>query len=1044
MDIKVRKRIPAVNTLAEIIPSGAEGGMEFARIVNLLLVYEAKRRGATITVFDDSAGDYGALDAFEDTPNGRIGYQFKFYPSPLRASHRSNIEKSLEKATEFNRKTDSTEVNLRKWILITPDDFVNPARRRTGGDEEWFYGLVGTYKKEFEIEHYGHTKLQALFLETPLMCLQYYPELIVNGEENRKTLLERRISYDRLLYKRFGKIQFVGMSVYKNEAAHGVPIENIYIPLSVVPEAGKDTDSRISPPTLVQRFGSKTVILGDPGSGKSTLLKFLALAGSSKPLQERYGLIADERLPVLVILRDYAARLKNNLDLSILDFLVANFQAESSTDNADRTFFRYYLESGQAILLFDGLDELTDSTLKARVSERIRIFNAAYPGNSILVSSRIVGYDHPFRFDAKEYSHYKITALQLSEINTFVENWYAVRVDDEQVRCSSVRALMNIIKGDENSAIRDFSQNPLLLTIIVLVHRIDAALPDQRVVLYEKCAETLLNTWQKWKDTGIDSKKSSSGDDRQNRMRMEEIAYWMQSRGSDLPQKVIVSHNDLLKFLVTYIGDKEINFIADEKTEEIAEEFLNFVKERTGLLVEAGDKFYSFVHITFQEYFAAKKLNAIIEPHGIAGYYEMLDSYCKNPEWQEVLRLSIADLRSDVTKEMIIEHLLNNSSDYASALLGNLLLDKISTAEKHVNIILERLINTCCTTNDIIALRSFISLLNKFIRKNSINEATASLVLQRMLDRSGLDSEKLYISLVASAIELPKEAKYKLTCDISRVDNEYFKPFSIIFENNIGDQSFELFKNQIIRIVADQKLSLTETPMFYGEAGYFIPSVLQSLILYSRIEGGPSLAFETLLVASIDGARLIEYVLHTILIIGEKGRFNVKSDRVMEQMQTFVKQRAQSQILSIKRVGLSQFDQDRAKIFAWERERAWSWAWAHNTNFWQDILETPELYESVIDFICNVFALAPRHQWHEALRARFMPLVPERIKPLYDKTKWAQIEQAFKDCKDGECTEDDKYYAAFILLFDTGLCYINDYKSQDESPYKNLAELTKN
>ncbi len=59
------KRLPEVKTLYEILPKGAQGGKEFARIVDLLLFHEARRTGANLMLFDDSAGDYLGLDSFE-------------------------------------------------------------------------------------------------------------------------------------------------------------------------------------------------------------------------------------------------------------------------------------------------------------------------------------------------------------------------------------------------------------------------------------------------------------------------------------------------------------------------------------------------------------------------------------------------------------------------------------------------------------------------------------------------------------------------------------------------------------------------------------------------------------------------------------------------------------------------------------------------------------------------------------------------------------------------------------------------------------------
>src|SRR5437762_10436094 len=103
MDSKVRKRLPEVKTLYEMLPKGTEGGKEFARIVDLLLFHEARRSRKNIMLFNDTAGDYHGLDSFERDSfrlEGTIGYQYKFYPSPLSAEHRKDIEEALGKVVK--------------------------------------------------------------------------------------------------------------------------------------------------------------------------------------------------------------------------------------------------------------------------------------------------------------------------------------------------------------------------------------------------------------------------------------------------------------------------------------------------------------------------------------------------------------------------------------------------------------------------------------------------------------------------------------------------------------------------------------------------------------------------------------------------------------------------------------------------------------------------------------------------------------------------------------------------------------------------------
>ena len=60
-----RRKLPQTNTLCQILPKGAESGNEFARIVDLLLFHEARRKGRRLALFDDSPGDFHGLDAFE-------------------------------------------------------------------------------------------------------------------------------------------------------------------------------------------------------------------------------------------------------------------------------------------------------------------------------------------------------------------------------------------------------------------------------------------------------------------------------------------------------------------------------------------------------------------------------------------------------------------------------------------------------------------------------------------------------------------------------------------------------------------------------------------------------------------------------------------------------------------------------------------------------------------------------------------------------------------------------------------------------------------
>jgi hypothetical protein len=165
--------------------------LEFARIVDLLLFHDARRRGRNATLFSDRAGDFHGLDSLDDDVSrvaDRVGYQYKYYPSPLSNAHCHEIKAALKKTGAINAEQDP-EKRLKKWVLVTPDDLTESGRREGGGDVSWFDGLQEELELDFQLQHWGHRALHALFLQTPSLCLFYYAELVHDGATRRRSIL---------------------------------------------------------------------------------------------------------------------------------------------------------------------------------------------------------------------------------------------------------------------------------------------------------------------------------------------------------------------------------------------------------------------------------------------------------------------------------------------------------------------------------------------------------------------------------------------------------------------------------------------------------------------------------------------------------------------------------------------------------------------------------------------------------------------------------------------------------------------------------------
>src|SRR5215213_3116139 len=602
--------------------------------------------------------------------------------------------------------------------------------------------------KKLRVVIWNSDYLLSSLARIPPLYLRYFPELTPNGKNRQKSIFTTRNSYSRELAKLYGEIQFVGMSVYKEEASAGVEMEKIYIPLRVIPEGASDSaseDLQTDPLTLLTR-GSRCVILGDPGSGKSTLLRFLALAGTKPEILRRYKTQKDDRLPILVTLRRYAEELKSNPHLGLLDHMIEVNRGDLELSSVDREFLEYHLYAGQALLFFDGIDELPSTEMKAAVRDQIEELLRDYPGNTILATSRIVGYDTEARFDRLGFSHHLVAKLSLESIEAFVHDWYRARIANKAERERHAQDLVRILRDPEGRAIRELAENPLLLTIICLVHRIDAELPDERVVLYQKCTETLLNTWHNWKFQR-ESLPSRNKTEKRNRSRMEAIAHWMHGsmEGKEEVRRAVVPYGVLRDFLADYI--EEIERPRGESPLDLAENFLRFVKDKAGLLIEVGSEQYSFVHLTFQEYLTASHLKKSGETAGMSVIWRYLKEHCEDPKWHEVIRLLIGSLERTESQMYLLERILPEASEEGAfermLLAGGCLLDGIDAAEDKSEEILSGLLFQVAMADDLERLRKSLRLLKSWQDREPAHKEAVCKVASQAAELAIGDTQRL-------------------------------------------------------------------------------------------------------------------------------------------------------------------------------------------------------------------------------------------------------------------------------------------------------------
>ncbi len=415
-----------------------------------------------------------------------------------------------------------------------------------------------------------------------------------------------------------------------NDPTHSgrnITIDQVYVPLNTTRAIHVDENGNILPnleltdaPRSVE-LGVRTpltameaadrarklVLLGNPGSGKSTFVNFLTLCLTGHRLDAEGGW--SERmqaqkwthgapLPVLVILRDFAQSIDPDAPPSahvVWDYVVRQLERHNCADAGQA--LKVLLERGRLLILFDGLDEVPQER-RDFVRDAIDLFvQAAHPENRFIVTCRVLSYTVE-RYRIPDFEIETIAPLDEAQIDEFITTWYAAlqalnSIDTPEAE-KRVHELQQAIRENH---LEPIAENPMLLTVMALVHNHTGTLPRERARLYEECVELLLLRWRPNDARALIEILGIREDDL--RRLVWEIAYDAHDKQADREGAA-----DIPEAAVLGIARRRLN---DDMTK--AAEFTQYVERRAGLLIgrgydEYGLRVFTFPHRTFQEYLA--------------------------------------------------------------------------------------------------------------------------------------------------------------------------------------------------------------------------------------------------------------------------------------------------------------------------------------------------------------------------------------------------------------------------------------------------------
>ncbi|MCW3816418.1 HEAT repeat domain-containing protein [Micromonospora sp. DR5-3] len=391
------------------------------------------------------------------------------------------------------------------------------------------------------------------------------------------------------------------------------------------------------------------VLLGDPGSGKSAAARYLALALAGVCAEPRLAAL-DRHLPVLIELRSYAAHCGDGRCDGLLDYV--GHRHQQGLAGIDQDVLEAYLrQGGQALFLFDGLDEVFDPAQREEVAAQIATFANEYPGVRTVVTSRAAGYLR-HTFANAGFDHFTLEDLDDERIARFLGNWYRYVMPTPAPEADRQRRqILDVVRGSR--AMHEIAGNPLLLMLMAIVGR-GHPLPRNRRRLYAHVTDVLISEWDVTKQLRESHGDVPPLDPQAKRRLLRHLAFWMQFRESG-PAGNYIESDELARIFRDHLVD--FYGFENERALAMAYSMIDKLRQRSFILERYGLRLFGFVHRTFLEFFCAEEIVDRFEHDPDAWSLDQLRTLFRDhwadPSWREVLRLVASALPAPAADDLV-------------------------------------------------------------------------------------------------------------------------------------------------------------------------------------------------------------------------------------------------------------------------------------------------------------------------------------------------------------------------------------------------------